>query len=454
MNNLIFLFVIFLTIQGFAQSEAELYKQIVLVCPNKIQLLDYFEGENLRGNKYSKMTGFSQLIESISLTMPDRAKLYQVSNLQFLSMVSFTQNEKFGEVATDDLILEAPTNCQYQVLLQTNFENLLVVQKKLWNMLNPIDLAGAQLNWSIAKEIYQSDKKIPGSSVYIRNLNSLVPGDNLSKLAFQDLTQILIAARLFSVRKQGVLIDLSKPISFFDNTQILNRAYSVLDSKWTFQESEGFNSTVRLKEDQVEFYANGAVSSLRFEGNMIIHTEGGEILIATQEPIFSVLRNDERVSFYSNGRLKSGVARSAAILETPYYKIKVDKTEEVWPFDYPPKPYLLLFSDGRIELISNVSGIILFQDKWLNLVEHSSLSWYENGQIFSMNSRDQFNVKIQNKLVSFIEHAYFFENGQLKCGKLNEPTVFFTTFVKKQLFLKGEEVCFDEIQNLASYGFN
>jgi hypothetical protein len=415
---------------GWAQAYGqEAYQIGAVVCKDQVTLLDYYEGRVLRNLNSPDNLNLKDLLTLAPLG-PDRSKTYVAEQAQFLKLFNLSGDNPTGEIPSEDLILKAPAGCQIPVLLKTNFRDQFLINKELWNALSITDQSGVVMNWSLAKEIFLQKQKIPTSSIYIRNLNSLMPGRDFIKMTFPNQLNVVKAAGLSSMFQQGILFDLTKEYTVEDG--ILLKAYPIKGSDWVYS----YNSVnsisslqfVKLKGDEIEFYSKGEVKSLRFEGQLILGSVAGKISLSTPDDV-----KNSRIYFHPNGQLMKGLAAQNNRFKTEMYELQ-----------YAAGTWITFYPDGLFESLSSVSGKINFEKDWITLVDHSKLELYNSGLFKEFSSPDSILIVVQDQKSAWTGALSFDENGVLNCGQLDENFKFLNKFWHVVNAPKGNKICFDE----------
>ncbi|MBL7671155.1 MAG: hypothetical protein JNM39_11790 [Bdellovibrionaceae bacterium] len=444
----LFIFVSFLSsVRGFGFLNSQSNYHIgVIICPDKIELLDTYEARILRELVTPANINFETLLAIINKSMPDRADLYRNTSRDFQNLIHLTDDSPMEPMPKKDLILNPPEGCQYSVLLTTEFQNTLLIRKTLWERLSSTDRVAVRLNWSIAKEAFVSNHQIPPNSIYIRNLTSLMLNDQISALPLLDLIAIIRAAGLHSLRRQGILIDLMRPFTVKDDQ--LTQAYPMVNSEWLYEFTNSGGTTyqvVRLKGDIVNFHPNGVVESLRFEDRLGIQTIGGKVLFITPDSFSTspvLAEASPRISFFSSGGIRRGFTIDSSSFKSTSLDVKLAQTRGRW--ERFNNSLLTFFPGGDLDTITHVSGLFSFKKSWLRLFNKTSVVLSENQFFKELTTEDPLGLVIQGRRTYWKGYLSFNENDQLICGFVDQDTKFLGSNSQTRSLRKGEQICFNK----------
>ncbi|MCB0413515.1 MAG: hypothetical protein KDD50_04235 [Bdellovibrionales bacterium] len=448
MKALLYIFFIsFLSTQAKAQTK---YSVFALVCPDRIRLLDYFEGEELRGYQYQKDLSLQEKLNIVRVRMPDRSRLFSQYLLDYQSYETQDTLIPDPENRHEEWVIRPPENCKFSILLQSDLISKIWRNKDLWQKLSRYEREGVFFNWAIAKEIFATPQGLPHSTLYIRALNSILLQPEFNLLSLKELIQTLKVAHLTSLRVQTVLVDLSKKIQFY-NDNIIQEAFPITLSSWppihlaAFDESEGLTQ-VLLKKDTVYFYENGQVKSLRFQDSLPLKTIGGVVYFSTPDHFKQWAPTEEekfpRIYFYSNGFVKDGITIEPRSFETN--ELKVLTAQHKGRFENFDNSHLYFTEDGSLVTIGNSSGQIKINEGWYNIAKNIHVSWHRPGQLKELVVTEPVYLKAQGQNILWKGFLSFNTDGALNCGFIAQNYRFQSRNGSTKSARNGEQVCFDD----------
>jgi hypothetical protein len=355
MKNALFSLILFFTGKAFADVAFEInYQVAALSCPDKVQLLDFYEGEVIRHLQFSVDTDFQRSLENLYPYRPESVDLYKKDYDFFKDNKVISDKKPQKTLSSADSILKAPDGCEFVIVLEADFKNAIYVYKRIWERLSKKDQDGTILNWAMAKESHFLDQQSQLPTIYFRTLNALVAADQLKELSFIEFANLLKITGLNSIRKQGVLIDLLKDFAIENNQ--LQFAYPVKNSIWNYRDQN-----VRLKADRIVFHPNGSVKSLRFENVLKIQTLGGVVFFVTPDNFAKIGLDGDinpRIYFYPNGQVQKSLTLEKSSFISRIFDLKLSQYRGVW--EAADSSHLYFFENGEVSNVSWVNGRFLF----------------------------------------------------------------------------------------------
>ena len=441
MKNLIFIFLFFIPTFASAQNLVTSYQIGALVCSDRVTLLDYVEGTLFKGIVYADVLPLTNVIANIRSAMGERADLYQQTLAFFAKKTQMLSGQTEQPMFSEDLILKAPQGCHYSVLVDTDLKNQVSINANLWNRLTPLEQVGAALNWSVAKESFESGGVFPQRSIYIRNLNSLLTSEELLKTSLKDLIETLKKAGLTTIRKQSILIDLNK--NFKLQGDIFISAFPVANSIWYFNQN-GKVQPLSLKKDAVIFYNNGKIKLVRFEGKLYWSVQGNEVPFSTPDGFSKVELDRAILTFFPNGLVERGFV-------TQVTTFKNDRIEGVlgqyhYVSELINNSLVSFYPDGSLDTMSKISGKMKFDSSWIRVDSNSSVVWQEDGRLKEFTSPETVSIVIQGKKSLWSGYFDFHFGGNLQCGFTAANVKFTDPNGKEKIFPNGTQICFDDLE--------
>lgn len=417
---------------------------IGLQCPHRVALLDYFEGETLRAYHYLSIPGqnsnetTANYLKQLSVTMPDRAQLYlgQLPGLlQQLKMSSIP----LGEPDTTELIIRPPANCRFVNLAVTAPTGSTVsVDQKLWSQLSAQDQMGTLIHLLMVGEIRASGQELK-SSIYLRALNSALLSIEFSKLPLANVIPVYQAAQVYSLRIQGVLVDLARPLAL-GAEGLLQTATPLKGGKWSYA-----GQSVELKsETPVKFHPNGFVKSLRFKGKLVVPYRNNQLPFVTPDHLSSAPFEGEQnpvISFYPSGSVEQGFVTDSVNLMTERFRVKL--ATEKGRFENVLNSHLFFFETGEVKLLTHALGSVFWKGQWIRLAKNASVDLFSPQQLKELVIDQTVNLVVQNRQVGFNGYLSFYENGFIDCAYPTQNIKFTNAQGKAVASDADTQVCFD-----------
>ncbi len=442
MKNLIFIFLYFIPALTKAQNLVSSYQIGVMVCSDKVTLLDYAEGALFKGIVYPDVLPMADVFANMRSAMGERADLYQRSLAIFAKITQMIFGQTEQPMPNEDLILKAPLGCHYSVLVDSDLKEQIRINANLWNRLTPLDQAGAALNWSVAKESFESAGVFPKESIYIRNFNSLLTSEQLLNISLKDLIETLKKAGLTTIRKQSILIDLNK--NFNLQGDIFVSAYPVANSVWYFNQN-GKVQPLSLKKDAVLFYNNGNIKLIRFEGKLVWSVQGNEVPFSTPDGFSKVELDRAILTFFANGLVERGYVTQVTTFKNE--RIESILGQYHYVSELINNSLVSFYSDGTLDTMSKISGKMKFESSWIRVSSNSSVVWQEDGGLKEFTSPDTVSIVIQGKKSLWSGYFDFHFGGNLQCGFAAANLKFKDPNGKEKIFPNGSQICFDDHEN-------
>ena len=154
----------------------------VLICPEQITLLDFYESESLRNISITQGSTKNSLQENMEIILnqfskqdPKRAEKYLLEWKRFFSETLFVTNTNIGTIDDSDHVF-IPTNCYVQqtaIKLLQRFpqDPKYVIDQDTWDQMDSVQKAGLIMHELIYGEMNHS------TSQKARYMNSLLWSD-------------------------------------------------------------------------------------------------------------------------------------------------------------------------------------------------------------------------------------------------------------------------------------
>ncbi len=416
---------------------------IAVQCPNKVLLLDYFEGEKLRSYRYQDLPGesypvlFESLLSTLDKAMPDRTTTYRKLFPKLLQSLKFSSTAELGHPSTTELVIRPPADCQFVHLALRDSLGSVIIDQKIWNLLSPRDQVGALFHLLMISEVVCQGKKV-SSSIYIRALNSALLAKEFSTFGLARTIQMFQMAQLNSLRIQTVLIDLSKPTAVSTGGR-LKFGTAIEGSPWSHK-----GKSVTLKADRVVFHENGTVKSLRFSGRLLVQLQSGQVSFVTPDRFSSTPYPQERspeLHFYSSGGVEKGIVVDPKVLRNSQLEIQL--ASGIGRYENLRNSHLFLFPSGEIQVATQIAGKVRVNGQWVMLGPNASVSYHTPTQLKELVVQQPVSLLVQNQSRLFDGYLSFYEDGRLNCGYPVRSEKFFNSSQIERTAPAGTQVCFD-----------
>ena len=168
----------------------------VLICPDQLTLLDFYEAESLRnisitaGDIHKSLEENIQIIlNQVELQDPQRAEKYKLQWQSFFSETVFITNTNLGTIDDSDHVF-IPQNCHIQQtaikLIQRFPEDpKYVIDQDTWEKMDSVQKAGLIMHEFIYAEMNQT------TSQKARYMNSLLWSDLWAKMTADEYQNLL-----------------------------------------------------------------------------------------------------------------------------------------------------------------------------------------------------------------------------------------------------------------------
>lgn len=420
---------------------------VAVRCPNSVVLLDYLEGETMRGLRYPPLAGslegeLTGLLARLALTMPERAELFRRYWKHLSSSVKIGRGLGLAALPKEDRVIQPPGSCTFETVLQSDTSGAVLIEADLWERLPVHHQAGALLHWMLARERLEI-RGVPDRSLYLRVINSLLAADALAALSVEQRVELFRAARLGSLRLQGILVELDREIAF--GGAGVMAAYPVAGSAGRVASPSG-GPALRLKPQLVRFHPGGAIRSLRFEGEVSLKTDGGPVPVSTPDGISTVPFEEERnpsLWLDARGRVERAICVKPVSLESPHFRIRLSHSPG--RFDQLAYSLLEFFEGGELRLATAASGVVRLGDRAVRIANRSSLSFHAPGVFKEITIEEPVHFSIQGRTVALEGLLSFSASGEIRCGFSARDVELRDRGGRLRRYPRGSNVCTDEL---------
>jgi len=270
--NITFVFSLFISVAAWAGGAGGFKGNggDVVVCSDRpIQVLDLYEANFLRTvkpNLGAANLTVDQKVEiylaALSRFAPVRAKMLRDGIVRFANQTNFISGVSIEDIPDSDQSFIIPANCKIMQIANRNPLLLppgktFAIDQALWDQLDNDNKVVLMFHELIYEESTAKTSKA------IRYLNSSIATNEVQTWAQKDFFNALQAAGLKWFEWNGFQLDLSQEVNFFRDTANLILAYAVDQSDYLFQ-----GQTIKLKNEMVRFFENGAPQSFSFYGTI------------------------------------------------------------------------------------------------------------------------------------------------------------------------------------------
>lgn len=442
----------------------------VVVCKDaqnnitSIDLLDHFEARSLRGLSIDFGVQSDSVSERVYAAItrlqwlsPDRAKKYRQWANTFNSETNITTDVELVDIP-DSQHSGIPRGCKpLQIANQATVllpgQKRYIIDKTLWDLLNPDQKAGLILHEIVYRETLSFGQE---NSIAARFLSSLMASPTITELKLKQFIELLQQLGFPSIRAQGVLI------------QILDAT----EDGFT-QRAVKFSSAGRIKSATVvygSFYLNSELGYSLPLRNEVTFDEYGFLSEAyLARPIEFTYKEQtlnldaQIIRLYRNGFLKLAVLSAPKTITEGAFSLELTGhisfhpngslfeariSPSVWLSPWGPKRInrlIKLYENGDPLILELISGTLPVGNRRLAVSNYTQ--FYPGNKISSVYLKEFSEyLSVQNKKVYpyTVNSIDLYPSGNLKGFTLNKKTKLKTSLYNDQTFQQGQRLTLSE----------